>query len=122
MKCLFRSLLPIFYWVVFLADLQEFFIYYRIIDYKTGSTSFDIEKVKAGLQLQLAIYTAEAAATLFEAGDTPVAAGMYYYRIDDPLIEVKPGSSGNDTDSEAEIIKKQKLDGLTVGDDEVLAL
>ena len=96
--------------------------YYRIIDYKTGSTSFDIEKVKAGLQLQLAIYTAEAAATLFEAGDTPVAAGMYYYRIDDPLIEVKPGSSGNDTDSEAEIIKKQKLDGLTVGDDEVLAL
>ena len=96
--------------------------YYRIIDYKTGSTSFDIEKVKAGLQLQLAIYTAEAAATLFEAGDTPAAAGMYYYRIDDPLIEVKPGSSGNDTDSEAEIIKKQKLDGLTVGDDEVLAL
>ena len=40
--------------------------YFRIIDYKTGKTSFDIEKVKAGLQLQLAIYTAEAASTLFE--------------------------------------------------------
>ena len=96
--------------------------YYRIIDYKTGSTSFDIEKVKAGLQLQLAIYTAEAAATLFEAGDAPVPAGMYYYRIDDPLIEVKPGNSVTDTDSKAEIIKKQRLDGLTVGEDEVLAL
>ena len=95
--------------------------YYRIIDYKTGSTSFDIEKVKAGLQLQLAIYTAEAAATLFEAGDTPVPAGMYYYRIDDPLIEVKQGSDA-DKDTEAEIIKKQRLDGLTVSDDEVLAL
>ena len=96
--------------------------YYRIIDYKTGSTSFDIEKVKAGLQLQLAIYTAEAAATLFEAGDTPVPAGMYYYRIDDPLVEVKQGSPGTDTDTEAEIIKKQRLDGITVGEDEVLAL
>ncbi|MCR4991936.1 MAG: PD-(D/E)XK nuclease family protein [Lachnospiraceae bacterium] len=96
--------------------------YYRIIDYKTGSTAFNIEKVKAGLQLQLAIYTAEAAATLFEAGDTPAPAGMYYYKIDDPLIESKEGNPGTDEEPEADIIKKQRLDGITVGEDDVLSL
>lgn len=96
--------------------------YYRIIDYKTGNTSFNIEKVKAGLQLQLAVYTAEAAATLFEAGDTPAPAGMYYYKINDPLIELKEGNPGTDEEPEAEIIKKQRLDGITVGEDDVLSL
>ena len=106
--------------------------YFRIIDYKTGKTSFDIEKVKAGLQLQLAIYTAEAASTLFEKGDDPIPAGMYYYKIDDPLIEVKEGikknpdggsdATGPDSPVESEIMKKLRLDGLTVGENEIIAL
>ena len=112
--------------------------YFRIIDYKTGRTEFDIEKVKAGLQLQLAIYTAEAAATLFEDGEQPEAAGMYYYRIDDPIIDVKasintqPDISGSEAEkttaagpsaeTEKEIMKKLRMDGLTVGEDDIIGL
>ncbi|MBR5178724.1 MAG: PD-(D/E)XK nuclease family protein [Lachnospiraceae bacterium] len=113
--------------------------YFRIIDYKTGRTEFDIEKVKAGLQLQLAIYTAEAAATLFEDGEQPEAAGMYYYRIDDPIIDAKastnaqpdiPDSEGTEKtmpavpspETEKEIMKKLRMDGLTVGEDDIIGL
>ena len=105
--------------------------YFRIIDYKTGRTEFDIEKVKAGLQLQLAIYTAEAAATLFEEGEQPVPAGMYYYRIDDPIIELKDGADLNeeqgktespDPSVEKEIMRRLRLDGLTVGEDDIIGM
>ena len=113
--------------------------YFRIIDYKTGRTEFDLEKMKAGLQLQLAIYTAEAAAELAQSGEDPVPAGMYYYRIDDPLIEAGPGevhagSNGEkDRDPEEkdheqekafkdEIVKKLRLDGLTVYENEIIGM
>ena len=94
--------------------------YYRIIDYKTGKTVFDIEKVKAGLQLQLAIYTAEAASSLFEEGEQTVPAGMYYYHIDDPIMDAK--DNGDDSTIEREVMKHQRLDGLTVGEDDIIGL
>lgn len=94
--------------------------YYRIIDYKTGKTAFDIEKVKAGLQLQLAIYTAEAASSLFEEGEQTVPAGMYYYHIDDPIMDAK--DNGDDSTIEREVMKHQRLDGLTVGEDDIIGL
>jgi ATP-dependent helicase/nuclease subunit B len=94
--------------------------YYRIIDYKTGKTEFDIEKVKAGLQLQLAIYTAEAASSLFEEGEQTVPAGMYYYHIDDPIMDAK--DNGDDSTIEREVMKHQRLDGLTVGEDDIIGL
>ncbi len=94
--------------------------YYRIIDYKTGKTAFDIEKVKAGLQLQLAIYTAEAASSLFEEGEQTVPAGMYYYHIEDPIMDAK--DNGDDSTIEREVMKHQRLDGLTVGEDDIIGL
>ena len=105
--------------------------YFRIIDYKTGRTAFDVEKMKAGLQLQLAIYTAEAAAELSESGDDPVPCGMYYYKIDDPILDVKPKASktengsdesGSEEAVQKEIMKKLRLDGLTVDQNEIIAM
>ncbi|MCR5727521.1 MAG: PD-(D/E)XK nuclease family protein [Lachnospiraceae bacterium] len=119
--------------------------YFRIIDYKTGKTSFDIEKMKAGLQLQLAIYTAEAVAELAVKGEEAVPTGMYYYRIDDPVVEMKAGSvegikptakEGDDpTDAPVsrdpeqntsqipkEVLKMLRLDGLTVDENEIVAM
>ena len=97
--------------------------YFRIIDYKTGRTLFDIEKMKAGLQLQLAIYTAEAAAYINTENEAAVPTGMYYYKIDDPLLEVKDGKGlPEEKETELELMKKLRLDGLTVDENEIIAL
>ena len=89
--------------------------YIRVIDYKTGKTAFDMDLVKAGLQLQLAIYTASALADLKEMNEDAVPAGMYYYRIDDPILD-------HEKSSEQDRLNKLRLDGLTVNEDEIIAL
>ena len=89
--------------------------YIRVIDYKTGKTAFDMDLVKAGLQLQLAIYTAESVAELREMKEDTVPAGMYYYRIDDPILDYAKSS-------EKDRMARLKLDGLTVDEDEIIAL
>ena len=89
--------------------------YIRVIDYKTGKTSFDMDLVKAGLQLQLAIYTAEAVALMNETEHDTVPAGMYYYRIDDPILDYEKSS-------EKDRMNKLRLDGLTVDEDDIIGL
>ncbi len=89
--------------------------YIRVIDYKTGKTAFDMDLVKAGLQLQLAIYTAESLAELREMKEDTVPAGMYYYKIDDPILD-------HAKSSEKDRMAKLRLDGLTVDEDEIIAL
>ena len=63
--------------------------YVKIIDYKTGSTKFDLNKVYLGLQLQLILYLN--AAVENEQKNHPdrrvEPAGAFYYRVDDPFIE-----------------------------------
>jgi len=93
--------------------------YIRVIDYKTGKTDFDMTLVKAGLQLQLAIYTFEAAAMLREQGETARAAGMYYYYIDDPIFPADKADGKNMDDKRA---KQLRLEGLTVNEDEIIGL
>jgi ATP-dependent helicase/nuclease subunit B len=89
--------------------------YVRVIDYKTGKTEFDMELLKAGLQLQLAVYTTEAIAMFKEQGEDIQPAGMYYYRIDDPIIDAG-------ADVEKERMKDLRLDGLTVDEDDIIGL
>ena len=89
--------------------------YIRVIDYKTGKTKFDMNLVKAGIQLQLAIYTTEAVAMLNEKGEDSVPAGMYYYKIDDPITD-----AGKDLEKER--MKALQLDGLTVDEDEIIGM
>ncbi|MBO4782839.1 MAG: PD-(D/E)XK nuclease family protein [Lachnospiraceae bacterium] len=92
--------------------------YVRVVDYKTGKTVFDLELVKAGLQLQLAIYMTEAVALLKEQGEDPEPAGMYYYHIDDPVLDAEE----NETELEKKRIRSLKLDGLTVNEDGIIGL
>ena len=72
----------------------------RVIDYKSGNQKFELNKLYAGMQLQLAIYTnimIELAGTkgkLKEVTESTAVTpdGMYYYRMKDPFIEIKDES------------------------------
>lgn len=58
-------------------------VYVKIMDYKSGSTSFDLALLYHGLQLQLVVYM-DAALKMQEnrhPGKQAVPAGIFYYHI-----------------------------------------
>ena len=64
--------------------------YFKIIDYKSGSTKFELQKVYYGLQLQLIVYmTSVIKEERAKAGEGTLVlpAGILYYHIDDPIID-----------------------------------
>ena len=92
-------------------------IYVKVIDYKTGSKSFDVTALYHGLQLQLMVYMD--AALQMEQKTHPekeiLPAGVFYYRIQDPLID-RP-KEGEEQES---ILKELKPDGMISLEKEVL--
>lgn len=87
-------------------------LYVKIIDYKSGNTAFNLLKLYHGLQLQLVVYMN--AAMELEKKKHPskevVPGGLFYYHIDDPVIEVT-GDMKEEEVREA-ILKELKPDGL----------
>ena len=70
---------------------EENRLYVKVIDYKSGSKSFDLAAVYDGLQLQLVVYL-DAAMEMLQRENPDqevIPAGILYYHIDDPLIEKK---------------------------------
>ena len=65
-------------------------IYVKIIDYKTGNTTFDLVGVYYGLQLQLVVYldAAMERERRRHNGRRVIPAGIFYYNIRDPFIPV----------------------------------
>lgn len=94
-------------------------LYVKIIDYKSGNTGFELLSLYHGLKLQLVVYM-NAAMELF-ARQNPakevVPAGMFYYHIDDPMVE------GTGSESEEEIRRKilenLRLDGVVNTEDDI---
>ena len=87
-------------------------VYVKIMDYKSGSTSFDLSLLYHGLQLQLVVYM-DAALKLEQRrhpGKEAVPAGIFYYHIEDPVIDRQKDMSPEEI--EAEILKKLRMDGL----------
>lgn len=64
-------------------------VFVKVIDYKTGSTSFDLNRVYHGLQLQLMIYLDAAIRSEQDRfpGRRVVPAGIFYFNIKDPVID-----------------------------------
>ena len=91
-------------------------IYVKVIDYKTGSTSFDLVGVYYGLQLQLAVYLdAAMERERRKHGDkTVIPAGILYYHIRDPFLQTGPTEAAcPDREAvETEILKELKMNGL----------
>lgn len=87
-------------------------MYVKVIDYKSGSTKFDLIKLYHGMQLQLIVYM-NAAMELEKkkhAQKEIVPGGLFYYHIDDPVIEIT-GEVSEEEIQEA-ILKELKPDGL----------
>ena len=64
----------------------------KVIDYKSGSTSFDLNSLLYGIQLQLAVYLAAAAELeRRESPEKEIREGaLFYYRMKDPVVDVEP--------------------------------
>ena len=64
-------------------------IYVKIVDYKSGNTEFDYSKVYNGLQIQLIVYLDAVMRheKLISPDKDVRIAGVFYYNIDDPVID-----------------------------------
>jgi ATP-dependent helicase/nuclease subunit B len=97
-------------------------VYVKIIDYKSGSTSFDMVALYYGLQLQLVVYLN--AVVEMEKQLKPdkniIPAGILYYNINDPVVDrVTEDSEDKIKDR---ILEKLKMNGLVNSDSNVIKL
>lgn len=91
-------------------------VYVKVMDYKTGSRAFDVVALYHGLQLQLMVYMDAALGEQERRhpGMEAVPAGVFYYRLSDPVVDK------GEEDTEAAVLKELKPDGLINLRDEVL--
>jgi len=91
--------------------------YIRIIDYKSGSQEFNLSDVYYGLAMQLLVYLQAVLKSRNPGKRELKPAGLFYFKIDDPLIE---------TDQEVvEVIEREmrkqfKMKGLVLKDVEIV--
>ncbi|MBR6006544.1 MAG: exodeoxyribonuclease V subunit gamma, partial [Clostridia bacterium] len=88
--------------------------YYRIIDYKTGSVTFDYSELAAGLRLQLPLYAAAVRAAL-SAAEKYRAAGLYYLHAAD-----LSSLSGDEEKDAHKLRMEMRLNGPTLSDEAVI--
>lgn len=93
-------------------------VYVKVIDYKTGSKTFSLAALYHGLQLQLAVYMN--AAVELERRRSPgkkiVPAGLFYYRMKDPIVAKVEEEKIQDA-----ILAELRLDGIVNSDEEVIS-
>lgn len=97
---------------------DENYVYVKVTDYKTGMKSFDITALYYGLQMQLPVYLNAAVqiAQRKHPDKEIVPAGIFYYRIQDPVVQ----DQDSDEEVETAILKELKLDGLVNGEDNII--
>lgn len=94
-------------------------VYVKVIDYKTGNTSFDLVAVYHGLQLQLMIYL-DAALQVERRkfpGKEVEPAGIFYYNVKDPMIQEQMEADIEEVNQK--ILKELKMNGLVQADRDV---
>lgn len=102
-------------------------VYVKIIDYKSGSTTFDLQALYYGLQLQLVVYmdaVMEITGRRYR-GREIVPAGIFYYNISDPVVGKEMIDAGKDgrydqSTIEREILRQLKMNGLVNSELEVI--
>lgn len=95
-------------------------VYVKIIDYKTGNTSFDLVSLYHGLQLQLVVYmdAAVQAEQKKHPGCEVEPAGIFYYNVKDPMIQAEMDEDMGKLD--ASLLKELKMNGLLAADSEIV--
>lgn len=87
-------------------------VYVKVVDYKSGNREFQLLSLYHGLQLQLVVYL-NSAVEIFKRkypDKNVVPGGMYYYHLDDPMIEGEAGKS--DAQIREKILEELKLKGV----------
>lgn len=91
----------------------------RIVDYKSGTKEFDLTEIYYGLSLQLVVYLESM--TRIEKERNPqkrmVKAGMFYYHIQDPILEEAAETEEARKDK---LISQLKLEGISNADKDVI--
>ena len=93
-------------------------VYVRVIDYKSGKQAFNLLETYYGIKMQLITYL-DAAMKIEEKrhpGKRIIPAGVYYYNIDDPIIEIAPQEAkkcNSKQDISDKILEKLKMAGFT---------
>lgn len=94
-------------------------VFVKVVDYKTGSKSFDLGELYHGLQMQLVLYlnaVMEREHEKFpEKKITPAA--LLYYQMKDPLIEKENGVE----EIEQKLLKELRPNGVVNASPEVIA-
>lgn len=95
-------------------------VYVKVIDYKSGNTSFDLVGVYYGLQLQLVVYMdAAMEAEKNKHPDCQIEpAGIFYYNIKDPMIQTAIRDDLQNL--EKKIYKELKMNGLVNSSDDII--
>ncbi|MFX3622452.1 MAG: helicase-exonuclease AddAB subunit AddB [Ectobacillus sp.] len=98
-------------------------IFLRIIDYKSSAKSLELSEVYYGLALQMLTYldvVIENASKWVGNGKKASPAGVLYFHIHNPMIDIKSRLSSEEI--EQEILKKFKMKGLLLADADVIQL
>lgn len=92
----------------------------KVLDYKSGQNQFDMTAFHHGLQLQLMTYlhaAMEQEKSNFPKADI-IPAGVLYYHLDDPVIELESELSPEEI--QEELLLAQRVSGLVNADDAVI--
>lgn len=95
-------------------------IYVKIVDYKTGGVKLSLNSVFYGLQMQLVLYMAAAIdlEKQRKVDKNVVPAGMFYYYVKDPLIQLdRPGENPG---IDEKMLEKYRCDGYVSTDARIL--
>lgn len=94
--------------------------YVRVIDYKSGSRDFSLTEIYHGLSLQLAVYlNAAMEITRQQYPEKTVRpAGIFYYRIQDPLL--LSGWDRREEDVKKDMLRELRMKGLSSEDPGIL--
>lgn len=95
-------------------------IYVKIMDYKTGKTTFQINNLYYGLQMQLVVYLNAAVEVKKQENEDKkvIPAGIFYYNIDDPIIKREE----EEEKVRQSLLKELKMNGLVNKDSHIIQL
>ncbi|MBU9724682.1 helicase-exonuclease AddAB subunit AddB [Diplocloster modestus] len=95
-------------------------LYVKVVDYKSGSTAFDLVALYYGLQLQLVVYLN--AAMEIEQKENPgkhvIPAGILYYNLKDPILDRKETEQPEEI--QERLLSQLQMNGLVNADREII--
>ncbi len=99
-------------------------VYVKVIDYKSGSTRFDLPLIYDGRQLQLLAYLGQARRLLKEeTGKEIIAAGIFYMHLMDPApVGIQPEKELSVEEIDRKLFDQLRPDGLINSDPHALEL